>query len=113
MADLLAIAQRVLGWANENEEVEVVAVHDRDTEIRVYQGEIEQFTASESQGVGIRVIADNRQGFAYAGTLDDDVLAETVQWVREASAPLMLLIPAPKPACPPLPPSPLLPIGGV
>ena len=86
MADLLAIAQRVLGWANENEEVEVVAVHDRDTEIRVYQGEIEQFTASESQGVGIRVIADNRQGFAYAGTLDDDVLAETLRDARDNAA---------------------------
>ncbi len=73
----------MLGWANENEAVEVVAVHDRDTEIRVYQGEIEQFTASESQGVGIRVIADDRQGFAYAGTLDDDVLAETLRDARD------------------------------
>lgn len=83
MADLLSIAQRVLGWANDNEDVEVVAVHDRDTEIRVYQGEIEQFTSSESQGVGIRVIADHKQGFAYAGSLDEDVLAETLQDARD------------------------------
>lgn len=73
----------MLGWANDNEDVEVVAVHDRDTEIRVYQGEIEQFTASESQGVGIRVIADGRQGFAYAGTLDEEVLAETLRDARD------------------------------
>lgn len=86
MADLLTIAQRVLGWANDNEDVEVVAVHDRDTEIRVYQGEIEQFTASESQGVGIRVISDSRQGFAYAGTLDEDVLAETLREARDNAA---------------------------
>ena len=64
MTDLLSVAQRVLGWAKDGEEVEVVAVHDRDTEIRVYGGEIEQFTASESQGVGVRVIRDQRQGFA-------------------------------------------------
>lgn len=83
MAELLTIAQRVLGWANDNEEVEVVAVHDRDTEIRVYEGEIEQFTASESQGVGIRVISDQRQGFAYAGTLDEDVLIETLAEARD------------------------------
>lgn len=86
MADLLAIAQKVLGWANDNEEVEVVAVHDRDTEIRVYNGETEQFTASESQGVGIRVIADSRQGFAYAGTLDEDVLADTLRDARDNAA---------------------------
>lgn len=83
MADLLAIAQKVLGWANDNEQVEVVAVHDRDTEIRVYEGEIEQFTASESHGVGVRVIADQKQGFAYAGTLDEDVLAETLSEARD------------------------------
>lgn len=86
MADLLSIAQKVLGWAQDDEHVEVVAVHDRDTEIRVYEGEIEQFTASESQGVGVRVIADNRQGFAYAGSLDEDVLAETLVEARDNAA---------------------------
>ena len=83
MADLLAVAQRVLGWAKEGEEVEVIAVHERETEIRVYEGEIEQFTASESQGVGVRVISDQRQGFAYAGSLDDDVIAETIAEARD------------------------------
>lgn len=83
MADLLSTAQKVLGWAKDNEAVEVVAVHDRDTEIRVYEGEIEQFTASESQGVGVRVIANNQQGFAYAGSLDEDVLAETLAEARD------------------------------
>lgn len=86
MAELLPIAKKVLGWANDGEAVEVVAVHDRDTEIRVYQGEIEQFTASESQGVGVRVIVDNKQGFAYAGSLDEDVLAETLAEARDNAA---------------------------
>ena len=83
MADLLSVAQQVLGWANDGEEVEVIAVHDRETEIRVYEGEIEQFTASESQGVGVRVVRDQRQGFAYAGSLDEDVLAETIADARD------------------------------
>ena len=83
MAELLPIARKVLSWANEGEAVEVVAVHDRDTEIRVYEGEIEQFTASESQGVGVRVIVDNKQGFAYAGSLDEEVLAETLAEARD------------------------------
>ena len=83
MADLLAIAKKVVGWANDDEAVEVVAIHERDTEIRVYEGEIEQFTASESQGVGVRVVKDNKQGFAYAGSLDETVLAETLADARD------------------------------
>lgn len=83
MAELLPIARKVLGWAKEGEAVEVVAVHDRDTEIRVYEGEIEQFTKSESQGVGVRVVVDSKQGFAYAGSLDEDVLAETLAEARD------------------------------
>ena len=75
MTELLDIAERVVGWADDDEELEVVAVHDRETEVRVYEGQIESFTASESQGVGVRVIRDRKQGFAWAGTLDDAVLA--------------------------------------
>ncbi|NNF62614.1 MAG: hypothetical protein HKN07_00020, partial [Acidimicrobiia bacterium] len=83
MAELLDIAETVVGWANDDEHVEVVVVHDRDTEIRVYEGDVEQFTAAESFGVGVRVIADNKQGFAWAGTLDEDVLGETLADARD------------------------------
>jgi len=83
VAELQDIAEQVLGWANDNEQVEVVAVSDQDTEIRVYEGEVEQFTSSASQGVGIRIVADQRQGFAWAGTLDLDVLRETMAEARD------------------------------
>ena len=33
-------------------------------------------TVAESQGVGVRVIKDGRQGFAYAGTLEKSELLE-------------------------------------
>ncbi len=52
----------------------MIVGRSRDTEIRVYEGEIEQLQSAESAGIGVRVIRDHRQGFAYAGTLDDDVL---------------------------------------
>ena len=86
MSELLTTAQRVVEHARDDEQLEVVVVHDRDTEIRVYQGEIESFTASESQGVGIRVVTDNRQGFAWAGTLDEDALTETLAEARDNAA---------------------------
>ncbi len=80
---LLNIADSVIEWSNHDEQVEVVAVHDQETEIRVYEGEIESFTASESQGVGIRVVKDGRQGMAYAGTLDQEILKETLMEARD------------------------------
>jgi PmbA protein len=81
--ELLSIGDRVVGLARPGEQVEAVVVHGRDTEIRVYGGEIESLSSAESQGVGIRVIADGRQGFAYAGTFDDAVLAETLADARD------------------------------
>ena len=49
----------------------------------MYEGEIESLSVAESQGVGVRVIANGRQGFAHAGTLDADVLAETLAEARD------------------------------
>src|SRR5690606_33794340 len=83
---LLAIGDRVVAMARPGEQVEAVVVHDRETEVRVYEGEVESLSSAESQGVGIRVVADQRQGFAYAGTLDDDVLAETLDEARDNAA---------------------------
>ncbi len=82
---LLTTADKIIALGREDEQIEIVAVHEQETEIRVYEGEIESFTASESQGVGIRVIQDGRQGMAYAGTLDDQILKETLIEARDNS----------------------------
>lgn len=80
---LLAIADEVIALSASNEQIEVIAVHDQETDIRVYKGELESFTASESQGVGIRVVQDGRQGMAYAGSLDMEILKETLSEARD------------------------------
>jgi len=84
--DLDDIAARVVSWARDGEQVEAVVVRERGTEVRAYDGEIEQLSSAESLGVGIRVISGHRQGFAYAGTLDEDVLAETLADARDNAA---------------------------
>ena len=86
MSDLLEVGDRVVALAQAGEEVEAVVLRSSDTEVRVYEGEIESFSSAQSQGVGVRVIVDGRQGFAYAGTLDDEVLAETVAEARDNAA---------------------------
>lgn len=81
--DLLALADRVVDEAAPGEQIEVVVGRGSTTDVRVYEGEIEQLQSADSQGVGVRVIADQRQGFAYAGTLDESVLAETLAEARD------------------------------
>jgi PmbA protein len=84
--DLLEIADRVVGMAGDGEQIEAVVVRGLDTEIKVYEGDIESLSSAQSQGVGIRVISEARQGFAYAGTFDDEVLAETLAEARDNAA---------------------------
>jgi PmbA protein len=81
--DLLAIGDRIVGWAKEGEQLEAVVVRSSDTEIRAYEGDVEQLSSAQTQGVGIRVISDQRVGFAYAGSLDEDVLSETLAEARD------------------------------
>lgn len=83
MSDLLDIAQRIVGWARDGEQVEAFVVRSRDVEIRVDGGDVEQLSSAEALGAGIRVIADHRQGFAYAGSLDEDGLAEVLDEARD------------------------------
>jgi PmbA protein len=82
-APLLELATRVAGWARSGEEVEAYVARGRDMEIEVFSGEVESLSSAESAGIGIRVVSGSRQGFAYAGSLDDDVVAETLAEARD------------------------------
>ena len=81
--ELLAIGDRIVAMAAPGEQVEVVVGRSTGTEVRVYEGQVEQLATATSAGIGVRVISDHRQGFAYAGSLDDDVLAETLAEARD------------------------------
>ena len=82
-SELLELAQRVAGWARSGEQVEVYAARSRETKVKVFGGEVESLSSASSEGIGVRVVADGRQGFAYAGTLDDDALGETLEEARD------------------------------
>ena len=82
-SELIEIAELVTSWSNSDEQVEAVVTSDRETEVRAYEGEIESLTVAESQGIGVRVIKDGRQGFAYAGTLEENELLEVLSEGRD------------------------------
>ena len=83
MSELFDVADRVLGWVTDSEAVEVVVAHSRETEVRAFEGEVESFVSSATSGVAIRVVEGLRQGFAWAGSHDPDVLAETLAEARD------------------------------
>jgi PmbA protein len=85
-ADLLDVADRIVGLAQSGEQLEAYVGRSSDTQVRVYEGEVEQLAVADSQGVGVRVVRDGRQGFAYCGTFDAGALAETVDEARDNAA---------------------------
>ncbi len=80
------VAARVAGWAAGGEEIEVYVARGDDTEIRAYDGDVESLTVATSAGIGIRVVRDHRLGFAWAGSLDEDVLTTTLAEARDNAA---------------------------
>jgi PmbA protein len=86
--DLAEVADAVVGAAKKGEQIEVYVARGHDTEIRAYDGEVESLSSATSSGVGIRVLlgegeSGNRLGFAWAGSLEDDVVAATVAEARD------------------------------
>ena len=83
MSELQKITEEVVNKAEAGEQLEAYASRGTSTEVKAYGGEVEAFTSASSAGIGIRVIRDGRVGFAYAGSLDDDVIAETLAEARD------------------------------
>ncbi len=80
---LLETAERLVGQARPGEQLEVACSEGTSTAVRVYGGEVESFTSAQSQGIGVRVITDGREGFASAGSLDDDIVANALEEARD------------------------------
>lgn len=81
--ELQAIADRVVAQAESGEQVEAYVGRGGETEIRVYEGDVEHFVSAQSEGIGIRVIRDGRTGFAYSASLDEGSVAEVLADARD------------------------------
>ncbi len=81
--ELLELASKVAGEAGPGEQVEAFVGSSSSTSVRVHGGDIESLTQAGSAGIGVRVVRDGRQGFAYAGSLDPAVIAGVVAEARD------------------------------
>ncbi|HEX6238669.1 MAG TPA: TldD/PmbA family protein [Acidimicrobiales bacterium] len=69
--------------ARPGEQVEAFAARGTSVSVRVHGGDVESLTQASSAGIGIRVVREGRQGFAWAGSLDDAVVAEVLADARD------------------------------
>ncbi len=83
---LLSIAASVVDQAGPDEQIEVAVSQGRSTAVRVYEGQVESFTSAQTEGLGVRVIVDGREGFASAGTLEPEVVASMLAEARDNAA---------------------------
>ena len=81
--ELLDVAARIADMAGPGEEVEAYVARGTSTTVRAYGGEVESLTQATSAGVGVRVVVDHREGFAYAGTLDEAVVLDALAEARD------------------------------
>jgi len=87
VSQLLERAERLLESAKGAEEIEIYLSSGVETEVRAYQGEIENLSSASSSGIGIRVLHDGpggaQVGTAWAGALDDESIHEALAQARE------------------------------
>ncbi len=86
--DLEALADRLVEQCRDGEELEAYVARSHQTEVRAYEGEVESLSSATSAGVGIRILLPSpegggRMGFAWAGSLDEDVVLATLKEARD------------------------------
>ncbi|MGH2528247.1 MAG: TldD/PmbA family protein [Actinomycetota bacterium] len=83
MPDIGELSAATVEAARDGEAVEAYADESRRTEVTARRGEVEGLTFAESRGVGVRVIAGGRLGYAYAADPSLDEVREAVARARE------------------------------
>ncbi len=82
MDELFSIADALVGSAKSGEQIEVYVGSRIDTDVDVVNANLHSLTVATSEGVGIRVISDHRQGYASVGSLDPTLAREALEQAR-------------------------------
>jgi len=77
------VATRIAGAAKTGEQVEAYVVRSKETEARALSGGLDKFAQAETAAVGVRVIVEHREGYAYAGSLDNDAIDFALSEARD------------------------------
>jgi PmbA protein len=83
VSDLLELADRIVGRARSGEQLEAFVTKSRRTNVTARKGAVESIESATTGGVGVRVVVDGRQGFAYAGSHDADAISAAIDEARD------------------------------
>ena len=81
--ELLDVAAGIADMAGPGEQIEAYVGRSTSTSVKAYGGEVESLTQASSAGIGVRVVVDHREGFAYAGTLDEGAVLDALAEARD------------------------------
>lgn len=81
--ELLAIADSIVSRARAGEEVEAYVARSRETKARARLGKVETLEQATNGGVGVRVVVDGKQGFAFVGSLDPSAISSALDEARD------------------------------
>ena len=81
-SSLVEQGRRVVEGAASTEEIEAYLIHERSFEVKAYDGEVESLSSSEPRGIGVRVVADGRVGFAYSTEVGEGGLGDVLDRAR-------------------------------
>ena len=82
MTNMLEVAGDLVATARGGEQIETYVVHEREFQVKVYGREVESLSSAEPRGAGIRVVEDQRVGFAYTTEVDGDGLRAALDVAR-------------------------------
>lgn len=85
MADLADLCRAALASAGNGEQAEAYAAETRRADVKARSGAVESLSASETRGVGVRVIVDGRLGYAWGADPDPDEAAALLPAARESA----------------------------
>jgi PmbA protein len=85
VADLLDLCRAGLARAEDGEQAEAYAGEGRHTEVKARRGAVDSLSRSESRGVGVRVLAGGRLGYAWAADPEPEEAAALLVAARESA----------------------------
>lgn len=82
MTELLDLARSIVDRGTGAEQIEAFLTHEREFQVKAYMGEAETVSSAEPRGAGVRILSENRAGFAYTTDLTDAGLTDVVERAR-------------------------------
>lgn len=86
MADLVDLCRAAIADVQGGEQAEAYAEETRQTTVRARGREVDSFSASESRGVGVRILRGGRLGYAWAADPHPAETASLLEAARENAA---------------------------